>query len=383
MFLLTVGAPLAVAGEAAGSTTAASPGVEVAGGPASAAITTPDVTAGIQNVPKVPLAAVSCFSKHRCLAVGSEGGFGRDPGTEGTYVEITNGIPGPVQLVPSIFALVGVDCVSATTCYAVGNGPFTEPGTQAPPGNTDGVVVIIDNGAVTGISSIPTPSNVLSTSGYSFLYGIGCENAATCLAVGYNLDPGGEAFKVHNGVAGTTPIQTGQANANGIECVGEWCKINAETFDHNQVGEIESVKLGQGKNTKIAQYWGGSESVYGGACHPNDFEFCLTAGTEGGPGGPGTVTFTISSVTVVTKVTGTTTLKDVACAGTFWCVAVGTNTSGVGVRVPVGWESPRTPIPVAGTTSFSGVSCASNGLCVAVGAGPSSSGVVDSFQVSR
>jgi hypothetical protein len=381
LLLISMVVPLGVAASVVvvGSTGAAASSARNA---SSDALTAPGATAGLQSLPNVPLAAVSCISKHLCLAVGSEGGFGRDPGTEGTFVQITNGIPGTVQLVPSIYALVGVDCVNATTCYAVGNGPYSEPGVETPPGNTEGVVVIIDNGAVTGISSIPSPSNVLSQSGYSYLYGIGCESAATCLAVGYNSYPGGNAYRVRNGVAGTTPIPTGQGNANGIECVGEWCKINAETNAEGQGGEVEPVQLGQGKKTKITHYLGGSELVYGGDCHPGDFEFCLTAGAQGSPG-EGALTFTGNWPTTVTKVAGTSVLKDVGCVDNFWCVAVGTTTSGEGVRVPVVSKSPRTPIAVAGSSSLSGVSCVSNGLCVAVGTGPSSSGVIDSFEITR
>ncbi len=77
-------------------------------------------------------------------------------------------------------------------------------------------------------------------------------------------------------------------------------------------------------------------------------------------------------------------MNDLACAGSYWCLAVGQTTAGEGAVVPVGWEDPTTLQTVAGVDQFSGVSCPTQHFCIAVGTtgtGNSTTGAIDTFPV--
>jgi hypothetical protein len=69
-------------------------------------------------------------------------------------------------------------------------------------------------------------------------------------------------------------------------------------------------------------------------------------------------------------VPGTTVLNGIACHGHDNCVAVGSNSSGEGVVVPVTDGIPGTAEPLSGITTLTAVNCPTTTLCVAVGYGP-------------
>jgi hypothetical protein len=369
--VLSVGAPLGIAAQAAAAAPAdaATANAATPGSPSPGAedLTTPAAVAGLRVVPDMRLSGVSCSSENRCVAVGDVGSSG---GTEGAFVTIAEGVPGSVQTVGGTSGFTSVDCVSATTCYAAGTDPY-----QVDPGiiSTGGVTVLIENGTAVNGGSIAPPSFGPGTASFLSLNGIGCSGTTTCIAVGYSDVIGGFAVKVNAaGVPGVVLVPITPNSVNGIECVqGDRCKIN-------QSGEVESLKIGPGKRLRIGAVAGAHSNLNGGDCHQEDFEFCLVAGTLHRTGNVFDDIGTSGGSLV--NVPGSSALNDVSCAGEYWCVAVGQSTSGDGVLVPIGWETPRSLVPVTGTTEFSGASCVPSGFCVAVGAGPTGA-VVDSFPV--
>jgi hypothetical protein len=307
-----------------------------------------------------------------------------DQGSDGIYVVISDGVPGRVETVPGTFSLTSVDCVSATTCYAVGTDPYVNPEGESTIG---GAVVTISNGNSTSVEGVGVPNSGLGTPGEMFLYGIGCSGISLCVATGFTTAEAGFAFTVSNGVpAGNHLVLTGPLNTNGVECVNDGrCMINAGVLvGDRRGGEVESgldwaARIDAKEHLLLGNAGGVLQTTLnGGTCHENDLEFCLIAGSYGKEG----VVDMAVGVTSAhdASVPGTSFLSDVSCAGAFWCVATGQSTSGDGVLVPIGWETPEAPVPVPGT-QLNGVSCISTGFCVAVGSGPANSGVVDSFRV--
>jgi hypothetical protein len=384
LFLLSVVILLGQAGRvgAAGSGTPGAPAPTV-----EETLTTPEAVAGLHVVHKVSLEGISCFSKYQCVAVGVRTGFPGIPGDKGVVVTITDGVPGPVEVVRGTYGLDSVDCVSATTCYAVGTAHFVNP---PEPKTTGGVEVTIVNGAVTSVADAGAPNVGPGGPGTEDLYGIGCPSPTFCVAVGFSNVVGGFAVEASNGEPGAQQnfLLTGPYNANGIECVtGDSCMVNAETMEPESnkiVGFDEVVTPARHGDLAVGKEEGGQfgTTLGGGSCHGDDIEFCLIAGSAGSHGIPiqGShglvyVAVGIASTRDVT-VPNTSSLSDVSCASAYWCIAVGQSTSGEGVLVPIGWETPAAPVPVTRTTGFNAVSCVPTGLCVAVGGTK-----VDSFRV--
>ena len=390
LFLLSVVVVLGLRGGPTGAAPlpAASGSGAVPSVPTSEAenLTTPEALAGLQSVPETPLNGISCVSKMECVAVGDSSNAG------GAYVVITNGIPGPVEAVPNTSALTSVDCVSATTCYASGNAPYVNPAGQS---TTGGVIATITSGDSVAVNIIGVPPVALGDPGYMDLAGIGCSGTSACVATGYTQALGGFAVTVRSGVPGDHLVVTGSLSTRGAECVkGGSCLLDAGTLGEVGSGREatfgldSSVKIG-GKGHLSLGLTGGirNTTLNGGACHDNDLAVLphrrLTgpsrAGVEHATGAVDVADAVTSSRN--TEVPGTNSLTDISCAGTYWCIATGQNTAGEGVLVPIGWDTPATPVLATGTFGLSAVSCVPNGLCVAAGSGPGNGGVVDSFRV--
>jgi hypothetical protein len=68
------------------------------------------------------LAAVSCASTGRCIAVGSSGSSGQGSRGRGAVLAVHNGTPGrPVDVGPPGLQLAGVSCPTTSRCWAVGS----------------------------------------------------------------------------------------------------------------------------------------------------------------------------------------------------------------------------------------------------------------------
>src|SRR5215471_19282558 len=133
------------------------------------------------NPPENQLVGVTCLSATSCTAVGY--GAKKDPGTTfvvpKTLVERWNGsawsiVPSPNRA--GVDELQGVSCVSASACTAVG---WSAPSPKSGPSS---VRTLIETWNGTAWSIVPSPNPRTGTG--NFLFGVSCVTAAFCAAVG-------------------------------------------------------------------------------------------------------------------------------------------------------------------------------------------------------
>jgi hypothetical protein len=124
---------------------------------------------------------VSCVSANACTAVG----FSNSSGVNRTLIESWNGKRWSIVASPNNGTgsniLDGVSCVSANACTAVGYHDDTNLGVSQ---------TLIESWNGTRWSIVPSPSNGTTQ---NILYGVSCEAARSCTAVGYaaNASVGG------------------------------------------------------------------------------------------------------------------------------------------------------------------------------------------------
>ena len=332
----------------------------------------------VQSVPGTSaLNDVACTSKASCVAVGSVDG-------EGVVVPINNGVPGPAQVLSDTDTLTSVTCTKPGTCIAAG---LAETELQDAPNSTGGAVVRISDGQASladiflGIGMVYTPDRVYGR------VGIACSDTAHCMAVGTSTYEAGLADNILND--GSTPVQSiSPVSMSGVECVREdWCVADGQSQPEQRFpdGAAEFVQIGGAKghiSIRAIVEFAERSNLYAGTCRNGSLEFCQMAGVVGDEGAVFSV---VGESTGLTRpVAGTSVLNDLACAGSYWCLAVGQTTGGVGAVVPVGWEDPTTLQTVTGVDQFSGVSCPTQHFCIAVGTtgtGNRATGVVDTFPV--
>jgi len=174
---------------------------------------TPEPVAGV-----TALSAVACPSADVCQAVGSTfvRGYESNPPGQIAAVTITNGTPGPAEVLPAYIALYGLACTSATGCVAVGDYYFRSYADGYPYQN-DGLVVPLNNGRFGEAQLVP---------GATDLYSVACADAGSCQAGGVEnwAQPSeGVVVPITNGALGlaqpvpdTAPL--GQAKFLGIAC---------------------------------------------------------------------------------------------------------------------------------------------------------------------
>lgn len=306
--------------------------------------------------------AVACTSATTCVSVaGSLAGLGA------ALVPITNGVPGPAQLVPGAGTLQGVACPTATTCIAVGqNAPVRRndprlavvvlitngtPGpvqvlglgllqaVACPTASTcvavgtsalQGIVVPITNG-VAGATQVVPEAQVLS--------GVACPSATSCLAVGNFVTPDfafqGVLVRIANGLAGAAAVVPGSGGFNGIAC-------QARASDDGRRGAP------RGRTCQTV----GSD------------EFGLPAVVSITNGSPGTPQM-VSDVEVLTAI---------ACPSATTCEATGFFETSAMV-VPIVNGTPAAAHAVSGANALYGIGCSSTTSCQAVGLNSPTPGV--------
>jgi hypothetical protein len=309
------------------------------------------------------LDSVACTSTSFCVAVGSVNG-------EGVVVPIDNGVAGPAQAVSGTYGLTSVTCPAIDSCTAIGTAPYLNvPGIIS----TAGVLVGFDDGQAFVGGTIPgnglpgAPDGVVPS-------GIACSDLTHCIAVGDATYELGFGINLSHGAPGT--LQTISPDGpSGVECASEdWCVVDER-------GSAQFVQIADRKlNIRIGPsvFFDQGSNLYSGTCRNGTIEFCEVAGVVRHEGAVFSAVGQSSGVT--RKVTGSSSLNDVACAGSYRCIAVGQTTSGDGAIVPIGWVDPDGLKAVAGSDQLNGVSCPSQNLCVAVGAN-ASTGVIDTFPV--
>ena len=353
-------------------------GVAAASSPASPP---PVSSSGVQPVPGTgSLDGVACSSASSCVAVGSVAG-------QGVVVPIDNGVAGTPQAVSGADNLTSVWCSTAGSCIAVGTGPYRIP----PEPTVDvGVVAGIENGIAGGAApemignGLPGAPDGVNPSGVS------CTDPEHCMAVGTATYEDGFVVNIVRGEAAQTLQSLGPLTMSGVECMeNDWCAVAGQVTradSPHAFGVVDFVQIG-GSKGRIgfgpSFGYGDGSNLNGVACHDQSREFCVMAGADRHSGALFSVVGESSGQ--MQAVAGSSSLNDVACAGTYWCVAVGQTPTGQAAIVPVGWDVPRRLHSVSGADQFNGVSCPTPHFCVAVGyTGPQnpSTGVIDTFPVS-
>lgn len=173
----------------------------------------------MEHAPKVvhglpQLDAIACETASQCVAEGTVG----QPGYyEGGVVDIVDGVPGPLQVLPGA-TLYGIACPSASTCEGIGENVGTI-GQYA-----QGAVVPIVDGA-------PRRPALVERTGAGkwpeFWYrAIGCRRASLCEAVGYNNDVESTVFRgvfvsIRNGAPGAYAVMSKGTQLAGVACPGQ------------------------------------------------------------------------------------------------------------------------------------------------------------------
>jgi hypothetical protein len=258
------------------------------------------------------LAAISCAPDADCMAVGQIASGGNElPLAEalrdGAWVAL------PVVAVGRSSQLLGVSCVSAVFCIAVGDEQ--------------------DGGALSEIwrGRRWRREAVGSSPRASTLEGISCVAKRFCVAVGATAQ-GQPLIELWNGHKWSRMTSPGSSGGNGAPLHGVSC---ASRYSCVAVGTAFS---GDSQSARVERY--------------NDGRWR----------------------TVYTQVTGETpTLTSVSCPAAGWCIAVGTvQVTGANTTTPLaleigGGEVSELNVAAAPTAGFSDISCPQVDSCVAVG----------------
>lgn len=286
------------------------------------------VTNGVASSPRnfpagFTAVSVACTSATSCLVVGAAPGgqFGR----EGALVEVTNGAPGAVQLIPGTGLLHGIEC-NAANCLAVG---------QASLNLNEGVVVPITSGV---------PGSASGVAGTESLYGIDCHSAGNCVAVG------------------TKEVIVGGCGQN---CGTDYEQAVTVAVTNGSPGSPQSVP-----NSAQTSY------LFGVAC-PASAAGCVAVGeNDPNAGNPGTgmvVPITGGAPGAPQPVSGTESLRTLVCQSATSCLAGGLRFGGPGGQTTGVLDalntngSPGTAQDDAGLEQVTGLACADASNCLATG----------------
>ncbi len=251
--------------------------------------------------------------------------------------------------------LIGLSCPTATTCVAVGEAGNPEIGSIGL------VLVTHDGGATWRRAPLPTPLST-PTPGVQ-LFGVSCSSGATCVALGTGRLP---------------PTTTGTTSC------GPGCTEVPPAANPNATGLV-AITTSNGGATWTASvvpestpWWPNDLTCSGGSCHAVGFDFahCLSQPSNrhcGASGaaitlGPQATTWTNDALPP-----GFFQVMSASCATATTCVAVGSSADstlghGVVARTVDGGQRWTILHPPAGTVALLTVSCVSAQTCVAGGA---------------
>jgi hypothetical protein len=327
----------------------------------------------------ISLLGVSCVSASACTAVG----YYDDGPADVTLAERWNGIRWSIQHTPNPTGspeseLLGVSCASASACTAVGF--YQKP----PAGSPDLTLVEHWNGTKWSIQDTP------GASGRRELRGVSCASASACIAVG-GYNNGTTSVTLAERWDGTkwsiqhTPNPTGGL---GISLRGVSC---ASASACTAVGDYFSGTA----TVTLAERWNGTKWSIQHTPNPTGTSLTFLPGvscasasacTAVGSYFNGTATVTLAerwngtkwSIQHTQNPTGSTysELFGVSCASASACTAVSyTDGGSAAAQVTLAerwngtkWSIQHTPSPTGGKDIFlPGVSCASASACTAVG----------------
>jgi hypothetical protein len=279
--------------------------------------------------------------------------------------------------------LDGVDCVTATSCVAVGNE-------SSPAGPSNALVETLNQGSWSAVTAPGAPSGQ-----GDFLFSVSCPSAGACVAVGYyfsmiNGSGAGTALieTLANGkwsVASTPSLGSGVKDSflNGVSCATPTsCVAVGNTDGGDSSTELPLIL------TLVGGVWSSmptpSLGSHGGllsvAC--TSPTACIATGYQAASGSNRTLVESLSSGSWMvtsspgsggpTPTYGPRGLNGISCVAAASCVAVGQLT-GPGPIVETmsngRWSTATNPIPRSkdGATGLYGVSCTTTTTCVAVG----------------
>ena len=295
-----------------------------------------------QLIPNFGVTGLTCVSPASCFAVGTDD-------FDGVLLPITNGVAGPPQAVPGTRVLYEVVCSSATSCVAVGT-EFADD--VFPPGTA--VVVPVTG----GIAGPPQP-----VPGAAVLRHLSCPSATSCFAIGRTNDVEGVVVPITNGVAGPAQVIAGTDYLTDIACPSPSTCVVSGGITFQSVGGFVVV-ITDGTAGPV-QPISPNVSLYSLAC--TDASHCVAVGDVSDEAGFAGIVVAIDDGVAgpPQAVPGTGFLPSVACSTS--CVAVGSDSSfNVGALVPISGGVPGSAQYAGGTSTLWDIACGAGG-CMAIG----------------
>ncbi len=335
------------------------------------------------------LAAVSCTSTRRCVAVGYTDSVSSNTVVRSTLAETWDGHAWSLQSTPDPFGapeslLVAVSCTSPRACVAVGSSNTA--------GN-DGTVTLAEiwDGMTWTIEPTPNPTGAK----YSLLTGVSCASKNSCVAVGFSISPGSASAALSEVWDGTRwavepTVSRGSVGDRlfGVSCrTKRFCVAVGLSAPNNGTSPAE---------TTLAEVWDGRVWTVRrtpnpvGAQSSHLVSVSCTSRTSCTAGGATSVVSNGSSTSPlvehwdgrawtfepIPKPTGSpqSELAQVSCSSKKACTAVGFwTTSDLRSTQTLAehwdgdtWTVQPTPSP-AQSSYLSGLSCVSSRVCTAVG----------------
>lgn len=308
------------------------------------------------------LNAIACSGRNSCFAVGYVD-ISAEPYAEGVVVPVVDGNPGSAELVPGTVTLTAIACPSASTCIAVGDEDVSWMGSN--PIFSVGEVVTIANGTPDAAEeAAPGPDPWLGSPNELFLYGVGCTEVSSCVAVGNDDAYSGVVVPIKNGSPGQEKVIGGSEETltDGVTCSKNCYAVTSWSSDQYHGAAVETIV--KRKPVSMAQY-PGRFSFSAIACY-GESDSCMVVGTVKSVGG---MLLPIGDTTVARPMTGVDPAA-ITCRATTYCVAVGSD-SGDGAIVRVTNEVPAKAKLVSAVQGLVGVSCFGTADCLAVGSNSS------------
>jgi hypothetical protein len=195
------------------------------------------------------LRSISCVSATSCFAIGQASPLNLN-GTVQVLIERWNGVAwsmmaGPSQL-PQDAGLAGISCVGPSNCFAVGNGGRGVPRT------------LVEHWNGTSWSVVPSPNG--SSDGANFLKAVSCTSSSSCFAVGLFQDETlhtAKTFTIRwNGTKWSRVGSPNSARSTWNEFSGVSCLSVRLCY---AVGDTQRTSGDLGASYTLAEKWNGTK----------------------------------------------------------------------------------------------------------------------------